>query len=204
MLARHMVKQIGTWQQTKVSPGLRARSAASCIAERDRIPRTASSAADSLETQHGGKKGSGPVTKARKACNRSLAERHEKDRIGLQFIAPLDMDAADASVSDEAKAACGSPDAEAAATRIVSNLPASALRESSALRANQCDSDDQSGSWGDDVDEDDDEDEDIDIDELAEDMAVLEEELEQGAWDPIPPAGFPDYIHGVSPICLAL
>lgn len=105
------------------------------------------------------------------------------------------MDAADAAVANEAERTCGSLDAEAAATRIVSNLPA-VLRGSPALQANpSCDLDDESGSWDDASDEDDD----IDIDELAEDMAALEEELEQGA---MPPAGFPDYMHGVSPLYL--
>lgn len=110
------------------------------------------------------------------------------------------MNAADTGVADEGDLACGKPDAEAAATRIVSNLPA-ALRGSSANPS--CDIEDESGSWEDASDEDDDEEEDIDIDELAEDMAMLEEELEFGAWDPVPPAGFPDYVHGVSRLFLA-
>ena len=117
-----------------------------------------------------------------------------------RFIGLLDMDVADACGTNEAEPACASPDAEPAATRIVSNLP-TALRGSPGVQADpSCEIDDDSGSWESASDEDDDEDE--DLDELADDKAVLEEELELGAWDPAPPAGFPDYMHGVSPFCL--
>lgn len=117
------------------------------------------------------------------------------------------MNVADAGGANEAGPACASPDAEPAATRIVSNSPSYlrvSLRGSPALQTNLCDMDDESGSWETASDEDDDEDENLGTDELADDIAVLEEELQEelGAWDPIAPAGFPHHMHGVSSLYL--
>ena len=88
--------------------------------------------------------------------------------------------------------------AEVAVVRIVSNLPA-ASRE--AGNEPQAASSDRARTHHEEMDcwtDEDGDDEDIDIDELEDDMAELEEELDHGAWDgvPGPPAGFPDYVHG--------
>ena len=76
------------------------------------------------------------------------------------------------------------------AVRIVSNLPA-------ALRDVPERSQDAWAEWDDnedlDADEDDDGDEDIDINELEEDMAELEAELDQDEWDEH------DYVPGQAP-----
>lgn len=107
------------------------------------------------------------------------------------------MDPSDEGTTDEP--ASMSSDAEAAAIRIVSNLPAALRGTPDEVQANPSGSvDAEARFWEDESDEDCDEDEDIDIGELAEDMAVLEEELEHGAWEGPAPAGFPDYLHGAS------
>lgn len=106
------------------------------------------------------------------------------------------MDPSDEGMADEP--ASTSSDAEAAAIRIVSNLPAALRGSPDELQANPSGGVNvEAGLSEDGSDEDCDED-DIDIDELAEDMAVLEEELEHGAWEYPSPSGFPDYLHGAS------
>jgi hypothetical protein len=94
-----------------------------------------------------------------------------------------DSGKADTVVPEEATAS-SSPVEQA--VRIVSNLPA-ALRDT----PERCH--DAWAAWEDDEEEDDDDDEDIDIDELEEDMAELEAELDQDEWDEH------DYVPGQAP-----
>ena len=117
--------------------------------------------------------------------------------------ASSDMSSAETEAGDQDSEIGDSDHGEDAAVRIVSNLPV-ALREASndkqaAPTGFPADSDQPDGST-EDEDEgwtDEDDDEDIDVGELAEDMAELEDELDQEGWGDVPaPAGFPDYIHG--------
>ena len=110
------------------------------------------------------------------------------------------MDNSHTGLDNEAELVGASPEAEATAIRIVSNLPAALQRGTpDALQAKPSGGvDDDARGWDDGSEEwDEDDDEDIDVDELEEDMAELAEDLDHAAWDDMPVlAGFPENLHG--------
>lgn len=72
-----------------------------------------------------------------------------------------------------------SSDAETTAVRIVSNLPRGQHGTPNGVQA------EPSGAVDDEVGDSSDDDEDLDMDQLEEDWAEWEEELDQGAWDDV-------------------
>ena len=200
MLARHLLSEI-RWQLTNLSPSLRAQVQAA----------TQEATVSLGKRAHHAVCGSRCLKQNIKATTSDFWEqpKHGQQAIGHynlshskrgwlapQVIALVDMDLSGAGMAEEP--ASTSSDAEAAAIRIVSNLPAALRGSPDELQANPSGGIDvEAGFSEDESDEDCDEDEDIGIGGLAEDMAVLEEELEHGAWDGPAPAGFPDYLHGV-------